>query len=110
MVSVSSTIALYLLTVKNIFCNMQNMNVPTGATIIMNPKIYNRKMSKMMKKLELLKAEMLELNEQYVGMKNEFPEFWLEYCAVNDLNPEHTGFSIESKKTPQAIDCSKWDW
>lgn len=86
----------------------------TGATIIMNSKIYNRKMSRLSSKMQAVKQLLTQISSEYEALKIEFPEFWQEYCEVNELDVLHTSVEAadnkSSKKVQKVIDSSEWDW
>lgn len=86
------------------------MNTPTGATIIMKPHLFNRKMAKLLQKAQNALALAQEINQNYMALKEEFPDFWQEYCQINDLHPTHTAIDKKQPERPKAIDTSKWDW
>lgn len=92
------------------FWYLDYMTTPTGATIIMKPHLFNRKMAKLLQKAQDAMALAQEINQQYMSLKEEFPEFWKEYCEINDLDQTHTAIDKKECQTPKAIDTSKWDW
>lgn len=86
----------------------------TGATIIMNSKIYNRKMSRLSSKMQAVKKLLNQISGEYESLRAESPELWQEYCEVNELDVSHTATDAadnkSSKKVQKVIDSSEWDW